>query len=123
MVLQLAPPVQEKLRVWLAEHLKQVQKREWPFRNGVLNQEFLDIRGFLPESLLMDVEVSCDGFALEQVLSYGHLKQGMFGLLQEIPQVVWPFRDCLKECSDLGQDSAITSYGSLNQVLELLRVG
>ena len=28
MVLQLAPPVQEKLRVWLAEHLKQVQKRE-----------------------------------------------------------------------------------------------
>jgi len=28
MVLQLAPPVQEKLRMWLAEHLKQVQKRE-----------------------------------------------------------------------------------------------
>jgi hypothetical protein len=28
MVLQLAPPVQETLRVWLAEHLKQVQKRE-----------------------------------------------------------------------------------------------
>jgi hypothetical protein len=28
MVLQLAPPVQEKLRVWLAEHLKQVQKQE-----------------------------------------------------------------------------------------------
>jgi hypothetical protein len=28
MVLQLAPPVQEKLRVWLAEHLKHVQKRE-----------------------------------------------------------------------------------------------
>jgi Transposase DDE domain len=28
MVLQLAPPVQEKLRVWLAEHLKQIQKRE-----------------------------------------------------------------------------------------------
>jgi Transposase DDE domain len=28
MVLQLAPPVQEKLRVWLAEHLKQTQKRE-----------------------------------------------------------------------------------------------
>jgi len=28
MVLQSAPPVQEKLRVWLAEHLKQVQKRE-----------------------------------------------------------------------------------------------
>jgi Transposase DDE domain len=28
MVLQLAPPVQEKLRGWLAEHLKQVQKRE-----------------------------------------------------------------------------------------------
>jgi hypothetical protein len=28
MVLQLAPPVQEKLRVWLAEHLEQVQKRE-----------------------------------------------------------------------------------------------
>jgi Transposase DDE domain len=28
MVLQLAPPVQEKLRVWLAAHLKQVQKRE-----------------------------------------------------------------------------------------------
>jgi hypothetical protein len=28
MVLQLAPPMQEKLRVWLAEHLKQVQKRE-----------------------------------------------------------------------------------------------
>src|SRR2546426_3213464 len=28
MILQLAPPVQEKLRVWLAEHLKPVQKRE-----------------------------------------------------------------------------------------------
>lgn len=28
MVLQLAPPVQEKLRAWLVEHLKQVQKRE-----------------------------------------------------------------------------------------------
>jgi len=28
MVLQLAPPIQEKLRVWLAEHLKQIQKRE-----------------------------------------------------------------------------------------------
>jgi hypothetical protein len=28
MILQLAPPVQGKLRVWLAEHLKQVQKRE-----------------------------------------------------------------------------------------------
>jgi Transposase DDE domain len=28
MVLQLAPPVQETLRVWLTEHLKQVQKRE-----------------------------------------------------------------------------------------------
>ena len=28
MVLQLVPPVQEKLRVWLAAHLKQVQKRE-----------------------------------------------------------------------------------------------
>ena len=28
MVLQCAPPAQEKLRVWLAEHLKQVQKRE-----------------------------------------------------------------------------------------------
>jgi hypothetical protein len=28
MVLQLAPPVQETLRVWLVEHLKQVQKRE-----------------------------------------------------------------------------------------------
>jgi Transposase DDE domain len=28
MVLHLAPPVQETLRVWLAEHLKQVQKRE-----------------------------------------------------------------------------------------------
>jgi hypothetical protein len=28
MILQLAPPVQETLRVWLAEHLKPVQKRE-----------------------------------------------------------------------------------------------
>ena len=28
MVLQLAPPVQEKLRAWLAQHLKQVRKRE-----------------------------------------------------------------------------------------------
>jgi hypothetical protein len=28
MVLQLAPPIQEKLRVWLAEHLNQIQKRE-----------------------------------------------------------------------------------------------
>jgi hypothetical protein len=28
MVLQLEPPIQEKLRVWLAEHLKQIQKRE-----------------------------------------------------------------------------------------------
>jgi hypothetical protein len=28
MILHLAPPVQETLRVWLAEHLKPVQKRE-----------------------------------------------------------------------------------------------
>ena len=28
MVLHLAPSIQEKLRVWLAEHLKQIQKRE-----------------------------------------------------------------------------------------------
>ena len=28
MVLQLAPPIQEKLRGWLAEHLNQIQKRE-----------------------------------------------------------------------------------------------
>ena len=28
MVLQLSPPVQERLRTWLAEHLKQMQKRE-----------------------------------------------------------------------------------------------
>jgi hypothetical protein len=28
MVLQLAPPIQEKLRVWLAEYLNQIQKRE-----------------------------------------------------------------------------------------------
>ena len=28
MVLHLAPPIQEKLRVWLAEHLNQIQKRE-----------------------------------------------------------------------------------------------
>jgi len=31
----LSPPVQERLRTWLAEHLSQIQKREWPFRNGV----------------------------------------------------------------------------------------
>jgi hypothetical protein len=34
MVLPLSPPVQERLRTWLAEHLNQIQKREWPFRNG-----------------------------------------------------------------------------------------
>lgn len=28
MVLQLSPPVQERLRTWLAEHLSQIQKRE-----------------------------------------------------------------------------------------------
>ena len=28
MVLQLSPPVQERLRTWLAEHLNQIQKRE-----------------------------------------------------------------------------------------------
>ena len=35
MVLQLSPPVQERLRTWLSEYLSQMQKREWPFRNGV----------------------------------------------------------------------------------------
>src|SRR5262249_54379815 len=35
MVLHLSPPVQDQLSPWLAVHLKQVQKREWPFRNGV----------------------------------------------------------------------------------------
>jgi Transposase DDE domain len=35
MVLQLSPPVQERLRTWLSEYLNQMQKREWPFRNGV----------------------------------------------------------------------------------------
>jgi hypothetical protein len=34
MVFQLSPPVQERLRTWLSEHLNQIQKREWPFRNG-----------------------------------------------------------------------------------------
>ena len=47
-------------------------------KTNLLNQECFNVGGFLPESLLMSVEVSCDGFALEQVLSYGHLKQGMF---------------------------------------------
>jgi hypothetical protein len=28
MVLQLSPPVQERLRMWLSEHLNQIQKRE-----------------------------------------------------------------------------------------------
>ncbi len=28
MVLQLSPPVQERLRTWLSEHLNQMQKRE-----------------------------------------------------------------------------------------------
>ena len=28
MVLQLSPPVQERLRTWLVEHLNQIQKRE-----------------------------------------------------------------------------------------------
>ena len=28
MVLQLSPPVQERLRTWLSEHLNQIQKRE-----------------------------------------------------------------------------------------------
>ena len=28
MVLQLSPPVQERLRTWLVEHLSQIQKRE-----------------------------------------------------------------------------------------------
>jgi hypothetical protein len=28
MVLQLSPPVQERLRTWLGEHLNQMQKRE-----------------------------------------------------------------------------------------------
>jgi len=28
MVLQLSPPVQERIRTWLVEHLNQIQKRE-----------------------------------------------------------------------------------------------
>src|SRR4029453_11682514 len=34
MVLQLSPPVQERLRTWLVEHLNQLQQREGLFRNG-----------------------------------------------------------------------------------------
>jgi len=34
LVLHLAPPVQERLRTWLSQHLNQIQKREGPFRNG-----------------------------------------------------------------------------------------
>jgi hypothetical protein len=29
-----------------------------------------------------------DGFSLQQIVSYSHVQQGIFGLLQEIPQVV-----------------------------------